>query len=175
MKPLLEKGNGEKRLEYVKLHKAQNQTSCENRSSKEMRKSQTASTEKSNSEFLQPCVKLSRGSYEGLGLHFTHWCLGSRRNWWIYEGRKELLDFNPPCNTISQNNSKVMDVPIPRPQHDWCSVSTLRQRPITTAELRMFFKTVGELFLLKEFTTTLGTNCFCLMHSREEIKTTCFR
>lgn len=80
MKPLLEKGNGEKRLEYVKLHKAQNQTSCENRSSKEMRKSQTASREKSNSEFLQPCVKLSRGSYEGLGLRFTHWCLGSRRN-----------------------------------------------------------------------------------------------
>lgn len=106
MKPLLEKGNGEKRLEYVKLHNAQKQTSCENRSSKEMRKSQTTSREKSNSEFLQPWVKLSRGSYEGLGLHFTHWCLGSCRNWWIYEGRKELLDFNPPCNTISQNNSR---------------------------------------------------------------------
>lgn len=50
-----------------------------------------------------------------------------------------------------------------------------KRRLITKAELRMFFKTVGELFLLKEFTTTLRTNCFCLMYCREEIKTTSFR
>lgn len=77
MKPLLEKGNGEKRLEYVKLHNAQNQASCKNRSSQEMRKRQMISGKKSNSEFLQPCAKHSRGSIKSLRLHFSSWHLGS--------------------------------------------------------------------------------------------------
>lgn len=135
MKPLLQKGNGEKRL-YVKLHNAQNQTSCENRSSKEMRKSQTTSI-----------VSFYSHVYNSIPSHKI---------------TLEVMDAPPQYPDLNMTEAVFRHL-------------RNKRRLITKAELRMFFKTVGELFLLKEFTTTLRTNCFCLMYCREEIKTTSFR